>query len=304
MANILKALVESANATGGYLVPDVLAQKVYELIQANAVVLPYLEQVNMTSDTLLLPKVTKGTTAYWVGETGAITASNMEFGQITLSAKKVAALVGVSTELLEDANPSVAQMVTEQMARDLALEIDDEIFNGTGGTFYGLRDTHSFTNSVTCGASTNGGAISWQKIVDAQTEILKDNHKQPDVAFFNPRTIGSLRKLTDGNGRPIFDEATYGSPLLKQGVVGTLMGMKVVPTTTIPTNLTYGTTTTCTDAIIGVSKMFGVFGNRRKLTLHKDYVIDNDYWKFQANMRCAFAVKYPDAYCVIRAITD
>lgn len=303
MADITKALVEAANATGGYLVPDILANKVYELITANSVLMPYLEQVTMTSDTLLLPRTTKGTTAYWVSETGAITASDMEFTQITLSAKKVAALVGVSTELLEDANPSVAQLVTEQMARDLALKIDDEMFNGTGGTFSGLLYTGSLSNSVSCGASTNGGAITWEKIVDAQTEVLKDNHRQPDVCFFNPRDVGTIRKLTDGNGRPILDETTYANPTLKTGVVPTLMGMRVVPTTTVPINLSYGTGAgNQGDGLVGVSKMMGVFANRRKLTLHKDYVIDNDYWKFQANIRVAFAVKYPDSYCVIQGI--
>lgn len=304
MSDIIKALNETTDANGGYLVPDVLADRVYELIQRQSIALPYLEQVTMTSDTLLLPKMTSGTTAYWVAETSSITASEPAFGRITLSAKKVAGLVPLSSELLEDANTSVADMVVTQLARDLANEIDDEIFNGTGGTFSGLRYTGSFTNSVTCGASTNGGAISLDKLSDAVTAILTDNHPAPDVLFAHPRTVGALRKLTDGNGRPMFDAVTFGDPMLKEGIVGTVYGMKVVPASVIPIDLTYGTQGSCTDAVAGVSKQFGVFGNRRKLEFHKDYVIDSDYYKLQANMRCAFAIKYANAYCVIRAITE
>ena len=77
--------------------------------------------------------------------------------------------------------------------------------------------------------------------------------------------------------------------------------------TQLPINLSYGTAsaqTTCADAIVGVSKQFGIFGNRRGLTFKQDYAIANDYNQYQVTMRGAFSVKYPDSYCVIRAIQD
>lgn len=311
MADIFKALNEGTNSDGGFTVPDEFAARVLALITAKTVTVPDLEQVSMMTDTMYIPKETSGTTAYIVPELGTITASSQGFGRVTLSPKKFAAMIEASTELLEDNNVSVANLIVADMARDLALKIDNEVLNGTGGSgFEGLRYTGSFTNSVAANgtiSSTNGANISLTPISKAVDEILKDNHEMPDVSYWHPRTIGSLRLLTDSTSRPMFNAETWGSPLLREGVIGTIYGMAVKPTSQLPINLSYGTAsadTTATDAIVGKSKMFGFYGTRRNLTFNRDYVIESDRNQYQANLRVAFSVKYPDAYCVIRAIRD
>ena len=308
MADIVKALREATGSAGGYLVPQEFAARVYELIQEKAVTLADLEQVNMNHEVMYIPKVTSGTTAYWVAETGTISTSEMGFGRITLTAKKVASLVEASTEVLEDANVSIANMIVDQMARDLALKVDDEVLNGTGGTFAGLRFTGSFTNSYSSGAGTSSGNINLTAISKAVDTILTDNHSFPNVALFHTRTIGSLRVLTDGSARPIFNQETWGSPLLREGIVGNVWGVPVKPANQLPINLSVGTgageTNSCTEAIIGVSKMYGIYGNRRDLRFKRDYKITTDEEQYQVTMRSGFSVKYPNAYCVIRAIKD
>lgn len=307
MADINKILYEGSNAAGGYLVPDEFAARVYELIQAKTIVLPDLESVQMSSDVMYIPKTTNGSTAYWVNETASITASTPGYGRITLTAKKVAALINASTEILEDANVSVANLIVEQMARDLALAIDSEIINGTGAAFTGLLDTASYTNSYSAGSGTTSGNIGLTAISKAVDTILADNHEMPTVSYWNPRTVGSLRVLTDSSGRPMFNQETFGSPLLANGVVGTVYGMKVKPSTQMPINVSYGTTAALlagADAIVGCEKQFGIFGNRRALTFKQDYAIANDYNQYQVTMRGAFSVKYPNSYCVIKAILD
>jgi HK97 family phage major capsid protein len=311
MADIFKALSGGTNSDGGFTVPDEFAARVLELITAKTVTVADLEQVSMMSDTMYIPKATTGTTAYIVPELGTITSSQQGFGRITLTPIKFAALVEASTELLEDSNVGMANIIVNDMARDLALKIDNEVLNGSAGSgFAGLRYTGSFTNSVAANGTisgTNGANISLTPISKAVDEILKDNHQMPDVSYWHPRTIGSLRLLTDSTSRPMFNQETWGSPLLREGVIGVLYGTAVKPTSQLPINLSYGTAsadTTCADAILGKSKMFGLYGNRRSLTFNRDYAIDTDRNKYQANMRVAFSVKYPDAYCVIRAIRD
>ncbi len=299
MADIKKAVIEGTDASGGYLTPEILKRKVYELIQNNTVMVPLLENIKLTSDTTYLPRNTKGTTAYWVAETQSITSSTPEWERITLSPKKVAALVPISTELLEDAavNPSTANYVVEQMGKDLGLALDAEILTGSSN-FTGLFDTASYNNVISAGSDTNGAEISLSKFVDAINECEKDNFA-PDVSVFNAQTINALRKLTDGNGRPMFDNATFGSPMLKDGALGTIYGTKVYSTNQIPHSLTSGTASDTTEALVGKQKKFGVYGLRRDLNFHKFYEIDNDYWKYQVNMRAAFNTLYKNAYCVI-----
>ncbi|MHA1876681.1 MAG: phage major capsid protein [Promethearchaeota archaeon] len=320
MTSITKALNETTNAQGGFLVPDEFSNRLLALIQAKSITMDDLDVRQMISDTQYIPKVTSGTTAYWVAETASITESQPAYGQITLSAKKIASLVQASSEVLEDNNVDLANHLVDQMATDLALEIDRQIYEGTGSPWAGLIQTGSFTNAVDPSGNANqtgargtnssvtGSSISLNGIVQAVTEVLKDNHEQPDVSYWNPRTIGSLMKLTDSSARPMFNQETFGSPLIRQGVVGNLYGTKVKSSGQVPVDLTYGTTAAlsanCSDALVGRSKMFGILGNRRGYIWKTDYTISTDVYVWQTTARMAFAVKYPDAYCLIRAITD
>lgn len=320
MASITKALNEATNSAGGFLVPDEFSRRLLALIQAKTVMMQDLDTRKMISDVQYIPMVTAGTTAYWVTETGSITESNPAYGRRTLTAKKLASLSQASSEVLEDNNVDLANHLVDQMATDLALELENEMYNGTGGTFDGLRYTGSYTNAVDGGGNINataadgtastitGGAIALATVAKAVTEVLKDDHEQPDVSYWNPRTVGSLIQLTDGNARPMLDQQTFGSPLQREGVMYTLYGTKVRSTTQVPIDLTYGTTAAlsgaCSDALIGKSKMFGLLGNRRGFIWKTDYTITTDVYVYQTTGRFAFSIKYPDAYCLIRGITD
>lgn len=320
MSDILKALNESTNSAGGFLVPDEFSARLLAFVQGKSICMEDLEGVQMATDTQYIPKVTAGTTAYWPGETGSITESAPAYGQITLSAKKVAALTQASSEVLEDNNVNMANHLVNQMAEDLSLAIDSQLYSGTGSPWYGLSSTASFTNAVDAtgninataasgtGSSITGAVISLATIAKAVTEVLKDNHQQPDVSYWNPRTIGALLLLTDSTTRPVLNMETFGSPLVATGTIGLLYGTRAKSSTQVPVNLTYGTTAAlsanCSDALVGRSKMFGILGNRRGFIWKTQYVITTDVYQWQTTARMAFAVKYPNAYCMIRGITN
>lgn len=301
--DLVKALNEATTTAGGYLVPEEFATRLFELVQAQAVTIPDCMQVTMNHDQLHFPTVTTGSTAYFVAENATITAADAAFGRVTLNAQKVAALMQVSTELLEDSNPSVQEAVTQQMARDLALKIDNEILNGTGTNFAGYRDTTTYTNINTVTAATNGDAITVDKISDAVSAIQQDFF-EPDTLYIHPRTLGALRVLKDTNNRYLFDEAMFGSPILAGGAVGTVWGLKVKVAGQLPTTITQGTATTCTDLVVLASGKSGIFGRRRELQFNKFYDITIDAVKLQANMRAGFRVPYEKSICIIQDITS
>jgi len=321
MPSIQKALNEATNSDGLYLVPTEFSNRLLALVQAKAKIMNDCDIRQMAGLTKYIPKVTTGTTAYWPSELATITASTPGYGRITLTAKKVAALTEASSEILEDNNVNVAQDLVEQMATDIALAIDGEILTGSGTNFTGLRDTGSMTNAVDANGNTGlthadgtgsvltGATITVKAISAAVYEVLKDNHDQPDVSYWNPKTIGQVAALTDSTTRPVLNQETFGSPLLREGVIGTLYGTKVKSTTNLPTTLSYGTTAalgsaSSTDAFVARSKQFGIVGHRRGFIWKTDYDITTDKYKYQTTTRLAFAIKYADAYCMIRAILD
>lgn len=290
VASIFKALAGNSDAAGGYTVPDVLAREVLALVQDRAVTLEDCDVKAMSSDTLKLPKITSGSTVRWVSDNSAITGADVGFGVTTLTAKKPAALMTASSELLEDSTAAqgVGQIITDQFARDIALAIDSEILMGTGGNFTGYDYTGSYSNSY------SAGTLSWTDIIDTASKVMEDKLPLPDKGYIHPANITKLAKLTDGSARPVFDMFSYGSPLLRNGGLGTLYGAVYKQTTQLTTS----------EIIQASSKMSGYYGMRRELRFAKPfYNIGTDNYTFQATTRVAFSVKYADSYSVMTNVS-
>ena len=305
LMDLQKALVEGTNTAGGYLVPEVLAKRVYELIKEGTPVLKagIFEEVRFTSDNQLFNYVSTTVAGYWVAENTQITEENISFGQAVTAIGKVASLVRVSTELLEDANVDVMDLIVRELSQQLAEKIEDAIINGDGTAAYGgitgLRNVTG-TNVVNP-VNADGDNISLDKFLEAQYLGRLDNFDY-DYIIIHPRELKNLASLKDANNRPIFDQATYGSPLVAEGVVGVLYGMKVVLSNKLPINLTQGINTNATEILVVKSKKCGIFGVRRDLQVHRFYEIEFDRYVIQANMRVGFAVVYPKAICIIKGI--
>jgi len=128
---------ETVNTTGGYLVPDQLDSSIIDLSYQYGAFRRNARVVNMTSDVCVTPRRTSGLTAYFVGESGAGTESTKGWDQVQLVAKKMIVLSKISSELREDAIISIADDLTNEIARAFALKEDQCGFIGDGTSTYG-----------------------------------------------------------------------------------------------------------------------------------------------------------------------
>jgi HK97 family phage major capsid protein len=80
------------------------------------------------------PKLTGGTTAYWVGEAATITNSIPTTGYLDLIGKKLGVLTYINNDLIRYATQSAEGMVRSDMAAQSALKADLAMLEGTGGT--------------------------------------------------------------------------------------------------------------------------------------------------------------------------
>ena len=118
---------------GGFSVPDPLSNALINLIEDRGTARQKAQRIVMSSDTWSVPKVTAQATIYYPAEAAAITESDVTFGQVQLSAKKLAALVKMSTEITEDSVLSMLDVVVDSIAYNIALEEDKNLFNGVAG---------------------------------------------------------------------------------------------------------------------------------------------------------------------------
>lgn len=131
-----KALGTLSDAAGGVLQGFPTLGELIDL-QRNMEVFPDAgaREISLPSNALMdFPKLTGGSTAYWVGEAAQVTESTATTGNLKLIGKKLAVLCKLNNELIRYANPTAEAMVRGDMAAQAALKADLAQLEGTGGT--------------------------------------------------------------------------------------------------------------------------------------------------------------------------
>lgn len=292
-----KALGEGTGSAGGYLVPEQHVSEVKDRITAQSVVRRAGATVYpMGTDTLNIPRVSGGATAYWVGENTQITSSDQTFAQTQLVARVLTAMVKVSNQLLQDTSGSAEAAIRRDVAKVLALA-EDLAFIGGDGTAnkpLGIINT-SGVNEVTLGA--NGGTPSFDTIYDALYQV-ELNSGAASAWIMHPRTKNTLRKIKDSGGQYIYNV----SPSLREP--DSLMGIPVYLTTQIPVNLTVGSSTDCSYIICGQFDE-AIIGER----LGMEFSIDQSGTAFEyyqswirAISRLDFTLRTPEVFCKVTGV--
>lgn len=156
-----------------------------------------------------IPKKLTGTTTQWVAENSAITASDMTFGNVTLSPHHCGVLTEYSRNMILQSSPDIEQLARSDMSNNLANALDIAAIKGGGapaptgllnlgittagwdspGSYY---DVLAGMVGTVQSANADGGRMGW---------------------YITPTsTRTSLLKVKDKNERP------YGLDVLLQGL--------------------------------------------------------------------------------------
>jgi len=133
----MRVQTEGVATAGGFVVPDVMERAIIDLREQYGMFRQNARVIPMSSDHSIIPRRTGGVTAYFVGETDAITASDKSWNQVELTAKKLGALTRMSTDLSEDAIINIADDLAQEMAYAFAIKEDACGIDGDGTSTYG-----------------------------------------------------------------------------------------------------------------------------------------------------------------------
>jgi len=134
---VTRAQGEGIGTAGGFLVPTELENAILDLrdtfgaFRRRACVWP------MGSDSSVFPRRTGSATAAFIGEGATAGSSTTNLDAVNLTAKKLGALVMLSSELVEDAIVDLVDYVATEIAWAMAAKEDDCAFNGDGTSTYG-----------------------------------------------------------------------------------------------------------------------------------------------------------------------
>lgn len=262
-----KALSEGTNYLGGYLVPPEFSTDIIDLREQYGVARRVARVVPMASDTLMIPRRTGGVTAYFVGEASAITESNKTWDQVSLVAKKLAALTLWSSELNEDAMISIGDDLAGEIAYAFSQKEDECYFNGDGTSTYGgitgvrqkLRDVDATISNIKGLQVASGNAYSEILLADFHNVLARlplyaraGAYWIASATFFDT-VMHKLQVAAGGN--------TVAN--IADGGVPRFLGYPVVLSQVMPT--TEANSQIC--ALLGNYQQGSVLGDRRLLSL-------------------------------------
>jgi HK97 family phage major capsid protein len=161
----LRAMGEGTSTSGGILIPNSISANLIDLARSKARVFEAgAATLAMENENITIAKITADPTIYQVGENTAITASDTNFVGVSLYARKLAGLVKVSRELVEDA-ANIGPLLVQQLTTAMAQALDDRVLNGGTG-FTGLAQNPALGETLSIGAN-----LDYTKLLTAQNAI-------------------------------------------------------------------------------------------------------------------------------------
>lgn len=214
MAREFKALSATSPADGGYLVPEVYASEIIELLYPATVIYDLgARRLGMDHGNLNLPKLKTGSRAKYTGEQRSIPKTAPKFGNLKLSAKKLTALIPMSNDLLRSTSFDNDVIVGQDVTKQMALGIDWGALQGTGGEFQPLGILHNkgvlSIDTTTLGAeyASKEGVLTAMFPNFLVASVLKNNVFADGLGFvFNTSVEQFFKSLRDNVGGFIFAE--------------------------------------------------------------------------------------------------
>lgn len=179
---------------GGNTVATDLRLPMVELLRNNMVMSQLGPQtLSGLVGNVAIPKQTEGGTAYWVSEEGTIPDSTQKVGLITLTPKRLGARTPYTRQFLRQSAIGAEAFVRNDLMQELALAWDLAAFDGTGanGQPRGIMRTPG-TNEITF-----GGAPTWAKIVDFETQVDVRNALTGNIAYVTTPAVRGKWKVTE-----------------------------------------------------------------------------------------------------------
>ena len=187
--------VGTATAGGNLVATDLKADSFIERLKKDLVV----NQMGATVLTGLvgdvaIPRMTSGSTGYWVSEGGAPTESATAYDQVTMSPATVGAFVDITRKCIQQTTPAIENLVKDDLRFVLAEAIDLAAIDGTGANNQptGLLQTNGISNGDWATANTP----TWAEVVGLEGTLGSNNALKGNLAYLTTPAFASTMKTT------------------------------------------------------------------------------------------------------------
>ena len=222
---------EAIGADGGYLVPPDFRSNVLTKVQGEDSLLRYCDNQPISGNSVTFPtdettpwQTSGGVQCYWEGEGAPIGQSKIALNSTTVRASKIAALIPVTDELLEDAS-SLSAYLNRKVPDKMLYKLNEAIVSGDGAMKpTGLLNSDCLITQTKESGQT-AATINYQNIVKMWSRLYAPLRRNA-IWITNQDIEPQLANLTaPGNTFP-----AYVGPggLTNNFLNGSLMGRPIV----------------------------------------------------------------------------
>lgn len=208
--DVQNALQVGTDSEGGYLVPDEFERTLMEALEEENLFRQLAKVITTSSGDKKIPVVAAKGTASWVEEEGVIPEADDTFGQVSIGAYKLATMIKVSEELINDSVFNLEQYIAKEFARRIGAKEEEAFLVGDGvGKPTGVFHATGAGVGITTASSS---AITFDELMDLYYSV-KSPYRKNAVFVTNDSTVKVIRKLKDGNGQYLWQPSvTAGQP--------------------------------------------------------------------------------------------
>ncbi len=208
--DVENALQVGTDSEGGYLVPDEFEHTLVEALEEENFFRSIATVIQTSSGDRKIPVVATKGTASWIDEEGAYPESDDSFGQVSIGAYKVATMLKVSDELLNDSVFDLEAYISKEFGRRIGTKEEEAFFTGDGkGKPTGIFNA---AGGASDGVTTAAASITFDDVMDLFYAV-KSPYRKKAVWVLNDTTVKALRKLKDNNGNYIWQPSVQaGQP--------------------------------------------------------------------------------------------
>lgn len=224
---VQNALQIGTDSEGGYLVPDEFERTLVDALLEENIFRSLAKVITTSSGDRKIPVVASKGTASWIDEEGLIPESDDSFGQVSIGAYKLATMIKVSEELLNDSVFNLESYIAKEFARRIGSKEEEAFFIGDAvGKPTGIfHSTGGAELGVTAASST---AITFDELMDLFYS-LRSPYRKNATFVTNDSTVKLIRKLKDGNGQYLWQ------PSVQAGQPDTILNRPVKTSSYVPT---------------------------------------------------------------------
>lgn len=244
-----RAAISKAGQGAPFVGTELLASEFIDVLRARSRVIALgAQELNQLIGDVTIPRKTGGSNIYWVAEGADVSEGGATFDNLTMAPKTVGVYQDVTRKMILQGTPETENMVREDLAASIATEIDRVVINGSGAG----EEPTGILNTTGIGLvpiGTDGGAPTWDHIVDLQGLVSDANADEGQLAYLTNSKVRS--KLLKAEKFPNSGESVWQDSTRSDTDSARVAGFRAMVSNNVPNDLTKGAGTNLSAILFG-----------------------------------------------------